>query len=131
MIVKVDTAHRKCVVTDVRKIEKYTEVGNPFDPYYPKDFKGKPAIRISRLGSDDLKIFFSDNDYPDIGAKKARDLAYDNMVNQLESQNGESEQLKRIEKSLQELHKKIDKLPSYEDIKNIKTNYDGDDWSLM
>ena len=129
MIVKVDTAHRKCVVTDVRKIEKYTELGNPCDPYYPKDFKGLPAIKISRLGSDDLEIYFSDTDYPD--AKKARDLAYDNMVNQLESQNGESEQLKRIEKSIQELHKKIDKLPLYEDIKNIKTNYDGDDWSLM
>ena len=129
MILKVDTAHRKCVVTDVRKIEKYTELGDPDDPFYPEGYKGMPAIRISRLGSDDLKIFFSDTDYPD--AKKARDLAYDNMVNQLESQNCESEQLKRIEKSLQELHKKIDKLPSCEDIRTIKTNYDGDDWSLL
>lgn len=129
MIVKVDTAHRKCVVTDVRKIEKYTEFGDPDDPFYPEEYKGMPAIRISRLGSDDLKIFFSNTDYPD--AKKARDLAYDNMVNQLENQNGGSEQLKRIEKSLQELHKKVDSLPSYKDIKNIKTNYDGDDWSLL
>lgn len=131
MILKVDTAYRKCVVTDVRKIEKYQDLGNPDDPFYPEYYKGMPAIRISRIDSNDLKVFFSDNDYPDIGAKKARDLAYDNMVNQLESQNCESEQLKRIEKSLQELHKKIDSLPSYEDIKNIKTNYDGDDWSLM
>ena len=131
MIVKVDTAHRKCVVTDVRKIEKYHEMGDPNDPFYPENFEGMPAIRISIIGSDDLEIFFSDTDYPDIGAKKARDLAYDNMVNQLESQNCESEQLKRIEKSLQELHKKVDRLPSYKDIKNIKTNYDGDDWSLL
>jgi hypothetical protein len=35
-----------------------------------------------------------------------------------------------ILKSINELHKNVDKLPSYKDMKNVKSNYDND-WSMI
>ena len=85
---------------------------------------------MSKVGGLEVKNFFIGRENP------AKAFCFSDLFICLNVTDKVSEPVNEVSnedilKSIKELHKKIDKLPSYEDIKNIKTNYDGDDWSLM
>ena len=70
--------NRDGIVMDAIAIEKYHDMGNPDDPFYPEDYDGMPAIRIERQCGKFVKLLFYE--------KENRDKVYNNLADQIKQQ---------------------------------------------
>ena len=68
------------VITDAVMIEKYHEMGDPYGPPIPKNWKGLPGIRIKRdrMFDEEKEVVFKD--------KESRDRVFASLKNQIYDQ---------------------------------------------
>ena len=84
---------------------------------------------MNKVGDLEVESFFIEKENP---AKvfSVSDLFISLKVSDKVSKSVDNVSNEDILKSLQELHKKVDKLPSCKDIRDIKTDYNND-WSML
>ena len=108
-----------------KNITFYINTNNKnLETIYPKYFTHTKKLKkiMSRIGDLEVESFFIGIENP-ADAYCVSDLYISLNVTDKVSSSVDNVSNKDLLKSLKKLHKKVDKLPSYEDIKNIKKDY--------